>query len=122
MDSNFTPELLINANHSGVSIPFHRVQINDGKLVLNIHERAVNGFHYQDDLVVFKTRFSGQSFEVEIPFEAVIAVYSRETHEGLLLRAFSRAEGGEKADGTAAEASSDKSVPISGRPHLTVVK
>ena len=123
MDSNFTPQLLINADHPGVSIPFDRIQMKDSELVLNVHEQAVDGFYYQDDEILFKTRFSGQPFEVAIPFDAVIAVFTRETHEGLHLRSISRAEQSAEIDENATETPSDESSASSlGKPHLTVVK
>lgn len=122
MDSNFTPQLLINTDHPGVSIPFDRVQINDGELVLNIHEQAVNDYCYQGDEIIFKTRFSGQSFEVAIPFDAVVAVFTRESHEGLHLRAISRAEADPETQQKEMEDTVGETTPTPGKPHLTVVK
>ncbi len=123
IDSGYTPQLLINADRPDVLIPYERIQLRDGEVVLNIHEQAVDGFDYHEGQVVFRTRFSGQSVDVAIPFEAVIAIFTRETHEGLHLQALSKAE--TETDNEDSEVSSQSPVKhavAKGKPHLTVVK
>ncbi len=125
MDSGYTPQLLISAGHSGVSLPFDQIEIREGEVILNVHEQAVSGFAYEDGRVEFKTRFAGRSFDVSIPFDAVIAVFTRETQEGLHLRALAEAESsiarGEDSEIEAAQAESQP-IAASGKPHLTLVK
>ncbi len=120
MDSGMTPQLLINADSPEISLPLEQIQTHDGEVVLNVHDQAVDGFSYEDEFVVFKTRFSGRSFDVAIPFNAVIAIFTRETHEGLHLLALSQAEVSSEVDEGEEPAAKPTSPP--GKPHLTLVK
>ncbi len=123
MDSGFTPQLLINADREDVAIPYEQIQVRDGEVVLNVHERAVDGFDYQEGQVVFRTRFSGQSFDVAIPFDAVIAIFTRETQEGIHLQALSQAESNSESEEQDTQIDEPQQVaPTKGKPHLTVVK
>lgn len=123
IDSGLTPQLLINADHPDVLIPYERIQLRDGEVVLNIHEQAVDGFDYHEGQVVFKTRFSGQSVDVAIPFEAVIAIFTRETHEGLHLQALSKAETDiDNEDKKVPSTAPANKTVTKGKPHLTVIK
>ena len=68
-----------------------------------------------NDFILFSARFSGQAMEVVIPVNHVMAIYARETGEGM---AFPVAE---PASGSAGEtASSATESPA--KPTLTVVK
>ena len=122
IDSGYTPQLLIDADRPDVSIPYERIELPDGEVVLNVHERAVDDFDYHEGQVVFRTRFSGQSVNVAIPFEAVIAIFTRETHEGLHLQALSQAETDTDSDEGELQTEPEKEVVGKGKPHLTVVK
>jgi len=87
-----------------------------------VHEQAVDRFDYHEGQVVFRTRFSGQSVEVVIPFAAVIAIFTRETHEGLHLHAMSKAESEDTDAASQAETKTASKSARRAKPHLTVVK
>ncbi len=124
IDSALTPQLLVDSKNSAIVLPLDQIKSGDGdsNIVLNIHEQAVDRFQYRDDHVVFRTRFSGRSFEVDIPFDAVIAVFTRETHEGLHLQAIARAETEVEDGEVMTDKTPGKTKPASGKPHLKVVK
>lgn len=83
VDNGMTPHVLVDATLPGVRVPMQSVK--DGRIVLNIAERAVGGLRMDNDALRFSARFGGVSQSVLVPLEAVIAVYSRETGQGMAL-------------------------------------
>lgn len=82
-DNDMTPHLLVDATQPGVRVPPHT--INDGKVVLNIAARAVAHLDMDNDAVAFTARFGGVSHAVIVPVSAVLAIYARETGQGMAL-------------------------------------
>ncbi|BCT92968.1 stringent starvation protein B [Lysobacter helvus] len=82
-DNNMTPHLLVDATRAGVQVPAQAV--SDGKVVLNIAERAVARLLIDNDAVSFTARFGGVSHPVVVPISAVLAIYARETGQGMAL-------------------------------------
>ncbi len=83
VDNGMTPHVLVDATQSGVRVPMQSVK--DGRIVLNIAERAVGGLRMDNDALRFSARFGGVSQSVLVPLDAVIAVYARETGQGMAL-------------------------------------
>lgn len=83
VDNGMTPHVLVDAGLPGVRVPRHAVK--DGRIVLNIAERAVGGLRMENDALRFSARFGGVSQAVVVPMPAVIAVYARETGQGMAL-------------------------------------
>ncbi|WP_334178273.1 ClpXP protease specificity-enhancing factor [Pseudoxanthomonas sp.] len=82
-DNGMTPHLLVDATQAGVQVPASAVK--EGKVVLNIAERAVVRLMIDNDAVSFTARFGGVSHAVHVPVSAVLAIYSRETGQGMAL-------------------------------------
>jgi len=82
-DNGMTPHLLVDATRTGVQVPAQAV--SDGKVVLNIAERAVARLLIDNDTVSFTARFGGVSHPVVVPISAVLAIYARETGQGMAL-------------------------------------
>ena len=82
-DNGMTPHLLVDATRPGVQVPAQAV--SDGKVVLNIAERAVARLLIDNDTVSFTARFGGVSHPVVVPISAVLAIYARETGQGMAL-------------------------------------
>lgn len=82
-DNGMTPHLLVDATRPGVQVPTHTVK--DGKVVLNVAERAVSQLHMTNEGITFSARFGGVSFPVSVPIHAVLAIYARETGQGMAL-------------------------------------
>ena len=90
-DNGLTPHLLVDATRPGVRVPAHAVK--DGRIVLNIAERAVAQLQMDNDDVRFSARFGGVSHAVIVPIDAVLAIYARENGQGMELPPDSAAHG-----------------------------
>ena len=83
VDNGMTPHVLVDARAAGVRVPAHTVK--DGRVVLNIAERAVARLAMDNDGLSFTARFGGVSHPVSVPIAAVLAIYARETGQGMAL-------------------------------------
>ena len=108
-DNGLTPHILIDANAQGVEVPTQAIQ--KGKVVLNIAMGATEQLTLDDERIHFKARFSGRAHQINIPMDAVIAIYARENGQGMM---FAQDENEPPPIG-----GSDKSPT---RSHLKVVK
>ena len=114
-DNGMTPHLLVDATRPSVQVPMHAVK--DGKIVLNIAERAVSRLDMSNDTIRFSARFGGVSHSVSVPVGAVLAIYARETGQGMALpddalatdddEAFESADSAEPAPATLSAVPSD---------------
>ena len=125
-DNGMTPHILVDAGLPGVQVPPGAVR--DGRVVLNIADRAVVGLHMDNEWIGFTARFGGVSQPVNVPVGAVLAVYARETGQGMVLpeeNAPPPTDGGD-GDGPSAPPPAPEGpgdAPTAGkRPHLRVVK
>ena len=71
-DNGLTPYLLVAALISGCRIPEQHVE--EGKIILNICQKAVKDLQLGNEWVVFNARSNGKSMEVSIPTQAVLAI------------------------------------------------
>lgn len=85
VDNGMTPHVLVDAQMPGVTVPRHAVK--DGRIVLNIADRAVSRLDMGNDSLRFTGRFGGVSQAVNVPLYAIIALYARETGHGMALPA-----------------------------------
>ena len=122
-DNDMTPHLLVDATQPGVQVPASTVK--EGKVVLNIAQRAVVRLHIDNASVSFSARFGGVSYPVVVPISAVLAIYARETGQGMALPAdlagTTGPEGGDEPPAPATPAPDDAGGAAK-RPHLRVVK
>ena len=112
IDNGLTPYVLVNAQYEGVEVPVQYVQ--DGKIVLNIAPRAVDGLELGNDFILFRARFSGAQMSLVVPIPAVLAIYCQENGQGM---AFPEDEG-TSTPPPSTPGKADKT----GRPSLKVVK
>ena len=125
-DNGMTPHILVDAQLPGVRVPPHTVK--EGRVVLNIAERAVAKLELGDDALRFSARFGGVSQNVVVPVPAVIAVYARETGQGMALPADLLPAGAEAAsDATVADEGDDTPPQSPAEPpkrgaHLRIIK
>jgi len=85
VDSQFTPHLLVDAASEAAVVP--RNHVVDGRILLNISPEAVRRLSLDNDAVRFNGRFSGRVFAVTAPVETVLALYAKETGEGVMFNA-----------------------------------
>jgi len=112
-DNQMTPHILVDAAVPGVEVPEQAVQ--KGKVILNIDSAAVRGLNMGNRFVTFSARFSGRQFDVSVPVDAVLAIYSKENGQGMMFAQESGPESPEDPD-------SGPDGPAPKRPRLTVVK
>ena len=127
-DNQHTPHLVVEVKDEHVQVP--RQHIEDGAIVLNISSSAVRDLDIGNELITFSARFSGTSYDISFPVDAVQAIYARENGQGIFLD--SDAQGAEQVeapaernDGVAAdpdESDKESDRPKRGAPHLTVVE
>ena len=125
-DNNLTPYVLVDAGFPGVRVPPQ--VIKDGQVVLNLAMRAVANLDLGNEWISFQARFSGASQTIQIPVQAVLALYAQENGQGMM---FPAEEDGDKTppppapvpdtDDASPVAASDEK-PKRGAPHLRVVK
>ncbi len=111
-DNAMTPHILVDADHEGVDVPEQAVQ--KGKVILNIDRAAVHQLELGNELVSFNARFSGHQYAVQVPVDAVLAIYSKENGQGMM---FAQDDDTDPPDGP-----DDGDKPKMKRPHLRVVK
>ena len=127
-DNGMTPHILVDAGVAGVRVPPGAVR--EGKVVLNIADRAVVGLSIDNEWIEFTARFGGVSQPVSVPVGAVLAVYARETGQGMVLPeegaggAHAQDDDGPDGDGPDAPTppAGPAEPPAGKRPHLRVVK
>jgi stringent starvation protein B len=81
-DSLCTPHLVVDANAGNVEVP--RQYVKDGKIVLNVSWNATANLRLGNEDVTFSGRFGGVSMSVRVPIHAVLAIYARETGQGMI--------------------------------------
>ncbi|TBR12543.1 MAG: ClpXP protease specificity-enhancing factor [Lysobacter sp.] len=82
-ENGLTPHLLVDAGRPLVQVPRHAVK--DGRIVLNVAQRAVASLEMGNDVIRFSARFGGVSHSVSVPVSAVLAIYARENGQGMAL-------------------------------------
>jgi stringent starvation protein B len=111
-DNGLTPYILVDAASPGVTVP--KSAVKDGRIVLNVAQRAVAQLDLGKEYVRFTARFAGVSQIVEVPMSGILAIYAQENGQGMMFPAESQPP---PAPGPAGESV----VPKKG-PHLRVVK
>ena len=80
VDSGLTPYLTVRVDRR-TKVP--QAYVRDGQIVLNVGPSAVRSLHMDNDWVTFSARFGGVSHAIEIPASNVLAIYAKETGEGM---------------------------------------
>lgn len=114
VDNGVTPYILVDALVDGVDVPAQHIQ--DNKVVLNIAPMAVQGLSLDDEFISFSARFSGQSVNLLVPTNAVLAIYARENGQGMMFN--------DEPESPGPDGSSDSGGSADGKPKpsLRVVK
>ncbi len=81
LDNHLTPYVVVDAHTPGVQVP--REVVRDGHIVLNMSLEATSGLKMDNELIEFKTRFSGVARQVSLPINSVRAIYASETGQGM---------------------------------------
>ena len=81
-DNALTPYVLVNAENPQTVVP--RQFVEDGKIVLNISNQAVDNLHIDNDWLMFSARFNGKAMDISIPVIAIQAIYAKENGQGMM--------------------------------------
>lgn len=81
-DSGYTPHVIVDALQPGVEVPV--AYIKEGKIVLNLSTTATQRLQLKNEAVQFDARFAGIVHHVNVPIQAVLGIYARETGEGMI--------------------------------------
>ena len=114
IDNDLTPQLLVDAELDGVEVPAEFVE--KGQIVLNISPQAVDHLEMGNEHISFSTRFRGVSRSVLVPVDAVLAVFDRESRQGMSFPSVP-----EQGD-DAREAKSEESAAPRKKPNLKLVE
>ena len=134
-DNGLTPYLAVSVTEQ-VRVPAEHVR--QGEIVLNVGVLATDKLVIDNDAVSFQARFSGRVHQIFVPMDNVVAIYAKETGNGMAFEVpkplanpdFQLAavdqgdledrssEGADQAD----DAPEPPNRPPAGRPRLTRVK
>lgn len=81
LENNYTPYVLADTSCDMVSVP--REYAQNERITLNIHPRSIDGFIANEEGLNFMARFNGVSRPVVLPAESILALYARETNQGV---------------------------------------
>lgn len=80
VDNALTPYLTVRVDRR-TKVP--QAYVKEGQIVLNVGPSAVRNLHMDNDWVTFSARFGGVSHAIEVPVGNVLAIYAKETGEGM---------------------------------------
>jgi stringent starvation protein B len=81
VDNEHIPYIVVDATQPGVVAPPEHIK--DGQITLNIAPHAVQSLSLGNADVRFSARFSGRPWMITIPTQAVLAIYDRDTGQGM---------------------------------------
>jgi len=79
-DNGLTPYVAVRVDET-VQVP--REYVKDGEIVLNVSMDATSALKLGNDFIEFKARFAGTAREIMVPIDRVLAIYARETGQGM---------------------------------------
>lgn len=138
LDNDMTPLILVDTDYEDVDVPTH--YIRDGQIVLNISMTAVKELVINNDAISFDARFDGRAYNIYVPVESIVAIYTRENGKGTIFQenhegeALNYADTKESAPKPALTATTNLNIPATkekskssksktkSKPHLTVIK
>ncbi len=117
-DQGYTPYLAVRVSPAA-RVPVEYVK--DGQIVLNVSHSATHGLLMDNVWIRFSARFNGASRAIEVPVDDVVAIYARETGEGMsFVPGEENGSAGSDANEPPPEPPSGPTAPT--RPKLQVVK
>ncbi|HEX7047820.1 MAG TPA: ClpXP protease specificity-enhancing factor [Gammaproteobacteria bacterium] len=116
LDSGEVPHLLVDATVAGADLP--ESYVKDGRIVLNIGGAAVQSLDLGNDEIIFSARFGGTPRTVRFPPVAVIAIYGRDSGQGMMFGPDD--DGDPPPDGSSPGDDAKPAKP--GKPSLKIIK
>ena len=119
VDSGYTPHITVRVD-GGARVPV--AYVKDGQIVLNIGPNAVRNLLIDNVWVSFSARFGGVAQDIQVPVANVIAIYARETGEGMAFGGAEEAAAAPEPQPSVPSDASPNPQPPRGRSHLRLVK
>ena len=85
LDNHCSPYVIVRTTVIGVQVPPGHAE--NGRIVLNVSPTAIRNLSITNEQLEFDGRFGGRSFHVSAPIDAVMAVYAKETGQGMAFEA-----------------------------------
>jgi stringent starvation protein B len=85
LDNNLTPYIIVNTTSPDTKVPPGHAE--NGKIVLNVSPTAIRNLSITNERLEFDGRFGGSAFHVSAPVGAVLAVYAKESGQGMAFEA-----------------------------------
>jgi len=117
-DNGYTPYIAV-AVDSRTVVP--REYVRDGQITLNIGTLATHKLVLGNEFIEFQARFGGVSRNISIPVEAVMAIYARETGQGMAFEVVPSAESGAESGESSGGFAEGGDEPSDHRPSLSAV-
>jgi stringent starvation protein B len=118
VDNGHTPYVTVRVDKATKVPPAY---VKDGQIVLNLGPAAVRNLNMDNTWLSFSARFGGVSQSIEVPVGNVLAIYAKETGEGMSFATLDAGTdsvtGGESENSDAPDPDRPK-----GKPSLRVVK
>ncbi len=119
-DNGLTPYVAVRVDDT-VRVP--REYVKDGEIVLNVSMDATSALMLGNDYIEFKARFAGVARDIMIPVGRVMAIYARETGQGMAFPLEEEAEAAYAGDETGlAPADAPEAAPQMPAPGLSGVE
>ncbi|HEY6598246.1 MAG TPA: ClpXP protease specificity-enhancing factor [Pseudomonadales bacterium] len=90
LDNNCSPYVIVRTTVAGVDVPPGHA--DNGRIVLNVSPTAIRNLEITNERIEFDGRFGGRAFHVSAPIDAVMAVYAKETGQGMAFESESRTD------------------------------
>jgi len=110
VENSLTPHVIVDATASDVLVPTRFIE--NGRIVLNVSPQAVQAFHFDAEAISFSARFGGVAQNVHLPLAAVLAVYARETGQGVSFPSERGEEGAAEPDKTPPDGAPPRKGPV----------
>ncbi|MBK4775652.1 ClpXP protease specificity-enhancing factor [Candidatus Pantoea edessiphila] len=82
VDNQLTPYILVDTSLPEVEVPL--TYTSDGQIILNIEPNAIKNLDLGNNNISFNARFNGIIHHINIPIEAVLAIYANENGIGTI--------------------------------------
>ena len=123
VDNGFTPLITVQVD-GNTQVP--KEHVKDKEIVLNLSFDATSGLKLGNDYIEFKARFSGVARDILVPVNRVMAIYARETSQGMAFPNVGAnvtvAEGDPSEEVNAKAVEQTPKAPVATRPALKIVK
>jgi len=116
VENGLTPHVIVDATGPDVMVPARYVE--NGRIVLNVSPQAVQAFRFDAEVIAFSARFDGAAQDVHLPLASVLAVYARETGQGVSFPA----DRGDTATASGPDKTPPDGTPPRKGPALKIVK